>query len=92
MQVPIIDFKCLGLVKNVIYRHDFFLNINSSFVFTVNNQVPDMRKTGPETGQCFHVPLALCIGYETREEYKGKPQIHKRNHIRSVPFLARVSP
>jgi len=28
-----------------------------------------LEKTGPEAGQYFHVPLALCVGYETREEY-----------------------
>jgi len=43
-------------------------------------------KIGPEAGQYFHVQLTLRMGYETREEYMWKPQQHKRNLIRIVPF------
>jgi len=26
------------------------------------------QKTGPEAGQYFHFPLALCLGYKTRQD------------------------
>jgi len=33
------------------------------------------KRNGPEAGQYFfHVALALCMGYKTREEYLGNPQ------------------
>jgi len=42
-----------------------------------------VQKKGPEAGQYFHVLLSLCMGYETREQYMGKPEKHKRKYVSS---------
>jgi len=55
------ELTCLYISK--------YLLTPESLVYHVAEQKKNKKKNGPEEGQYFHVPLALCMGYETREEF-----------------------